>query len=72
MSPECIVTLYCESIYIQNKIKIKKNILYINICIHTLKKNIVNFNKYLVEYLPTKYLLNIKIYLLDTRNVNLI
>jgi len=37
-----------------------------------LKKNIVNFNKYLVEYLPTKYLLNIKIYLFDTRNVNLI
>jgi len=37
------------------------------------EKNILNFNKYLVE---TKYLLNIKIYLFDifiyTKNINLI
>jgi len=29
---------------------------------------IFNFNKYLVRILPTKYLLNIKIYLFDTKN----
>ena len=36
------------------------------------EKNIVNFNKYLVQYLPTKYLLTVNKYLLNQINISCI